>query len=631
MTNQERRPQSGLPLLMRNLRRGAKLTQEEFANELNRNGADRIGSVNRWDINRIENGHKEISAELAEYVDALAKWLRRTEPYSSNLVRSEVPKVLFRSLAAERRAHAIERQQGVDITRLVSAPGLEQLYIVLCDMTDVASSVALGIRAGSATPFRVTVVIPKVRRQKQLFQVPSKSDEEGVAGVNQGDGGLYQDYRQRLAKHLHAQITHLQRLADHRRIKLSIYESDGVWNPVVVAIRPDRSGCLYWPCSPVRDESLKEELPGAEGGPDVANWYRRCIDEMISGRDISLMYHYGDVFLIPSLHDNENRNVLGEGLRVDEVAKPRPRLESVELARFSNLSPRINADSHIYNLSDEEAMAIAIIWLRCRRIRHGKVARYCVLQARERGSELADDSIEVGSEYGESGALSDSQKIDGASEIGSQNSRVGSGNDGGVSRKLSLFNAHVTSSHLYGCLYEALKRKSEDDVSLVVIRDHIKPRVNGHLADDVAVQSEELAIWIDQLIQDGHGSLVDATIRESFRRATEEELRVSYGIEQDDLKNLIDGDLESEEFPWKLLTKSDGNRLLTRSIFIELAPTEVDKLHARSAEKDDWTLVEIEEDDLMSGRIDLEGVNDYLKAYILSRCNGNLSMKEQVV
>ena len=570
-----------LPLLMRSLRQGAELNQQQFADLLKDFVHEKPESVTRWFVNRIENRHNEVTSDLAKSLDEMAESLRKDPEFGKLLIKNEVPEFSFSSLAAEQRAHAIEGDRGLSLSILVSEPGLQQLYVVLCDLRYVADSIAVGIHAAKAPSVRVTLVIPTEERLKQLFDVvpvPEKKDERKAISDEES---LYHGYSERLSEHIKAEVRRLQRLADYEKIGLSVYVSPGVLNPAVIAIRgPDKSACLYWPCRPERKGVTAEEFALVEGGTDIANWYRRFVDRMIQ-ENFSTRHHYGDVILMPG-EPGEPSAVASEqgGQEVDTSVERPPTLQPIDTVEFSNVLARATPDTHMRKMSKYEAMAISMVWVKCQRIRHGKFVTYYLFEQTQKVAEAID------------------------TDESHPNEDESDTNETVV--MLSLINAHISVSYVYESLVDQL-RYSE---SLKQLREDIIMSQGSHLSMDVSIQTAELTGWINHLRDEGYRKMIDTVLEGAFWLAARDELSMTYGIEVGDKLKAE----ERQDGPWEVLTREGGTRLLTRAFVIELTAEEVDRIHAGAEHKEGAKLVEVEESDLRKGSIGNREFNSYIKA-----------------
>lgn len=361
-----------IPELMWRFRRECKLTQEELATEVNRiieNGGDYYsrGKTNRAAVNRIEKKRMVLEEEMADALDHLVVEKLNDGDVQKALEDLGFDKIQFRNLTMLRDLQSTERRKETGITELVSQPGLTDLYVVLCDMTNVAKQIIDGLLNSQPTEVTITLIVPTEERVRRLFEIPYGSDD------------LYKGYSERLNDHLKRQDKLFLRLASQwEGVTLKIFESNSVMNPIVTAKRHSGTSCVYWPCIPTRREQsdrLDRLSQFTVASSDMASWHERLIEMMIppdggngsstalqKQKEVSLERFHSNLLVVPEPKSS--------------IAKSQDGVQVFGTIDYSNFCSRIRRPSSRQEKSapdeHEEYLAVALMLLYKCEYRAGK-------------------------------------------------------------------------------------------------------------------------------------------------------------------------------------------------------------------------------------------------------------------
>lgn len=358
--------------LLRDLRTTARKTQAGLAEELAAFGI----AVDRFKITRIERGHLEMGKELAVALDSFAQ--------AESLLNPDVPVYGFASLVGERDAFVVGRQGGIELTKLLSAPDLTEVYAVLCDESDLAFHVRSGLRTAigspapsAAAPRKIFLVVPSRERVDELFG-------SGAATASHERGEFFAGYADRLWRHILVQVHRFERLAGQSEgVDVEVFASKAVLNPVVVAKSRERLSCLAWPCAPSREQQVQPETDPIVARQDLATWYEHQLKSIIAGEPgVTRRQHFCDTFLVPS--NGVVRERYGDsGVR------------SIGDVGFSRFLPREKLAKYNdkYSLEPDEGLAVAMILPYVRTVRAGKPR--CEVLLKRRSALLSGAESEV--------------------------------------------------------------------------------------------------------------------------------------------------------------------------------------------------------------------------------------------
>ena len=110
-------------------------------------------TITRHKINRIENGHAAVDVVLAEALDDYAR-------------DRDLPDYGFVALASEVSSAGSDNERGRELRRLLGTRDLDEIQIVMCDLTDFAFYLAL---TPLVPQLNVTVIAPEPARVQALF------------------------------------------------------------------------------------------------------------------------------------------------------------------------------------------------------------------------------------------------------------------------------------------------------------------------------------------------------------------------------------------------------------------------------------------------------------------------------
>jgi DNA-binding XRE family transcriptional regulator len=234
--------------IVRAARQGRGLTQEELGKEV---------GASRFTINRIEAGATDLTLALAE---ELERALKLTE---------------LRTLVAQRDRLVAPSNNGRDsvVARLLGAPDLYQLRVVLADETDIYSQLFRWVDGDMALRAEdIQIVVPTARRERELF----------------GDSSpLFGHIEQQLKRMLA-----LKRSDRYAADSLRIYESDDVVSPMIIAEAPNKIEGAVWPPIGVRNEpgyGIAARMPvGVTADQQIISQFHSHIDWLIEDERKSL-------------------------------------------------------------------------------------------------------------------------------------------------------------------------------------------------------------------------------------------------------------------------------------------------------------------------------------------------------
>ena len=509
-----------IPRLLRDLRVSAGRTQEAFAKELASYGT----KVDRFKIIKVERGHTDLGKELAIALDSFAE--------SEALKNAKVPTYGFASLVGERDAFVVDREGGIDLSKLLSAADLTELYVVLCDESDLAYHVRSGLRTatGGSTvsqtvPRKIVLVVPSRERVDELFGM-------GAAAGLQERGEFFGGYADRLWRHLLVQIHRFERLAGQSEgVDVEVFVSRAVLNPVVVAKSRQRANCLAWSCTPSRDPQGQPEIAPIVARPDLTTWYEHQIRSMIAGESIlARRQHFCDTFLVPSDAASEERSG-DSGVR------------SISRVRFSRFLPRQKLGK--YELAPGEGLAVAMVLPYVRTMHAAEVRGEVLLKRR---------------------------------------STLLSGAESEVDGQLAFVATRVTAS----CMWDAIDSVEVPDRSS---DDHSSNRLHRSQLDMTMHHEDQSAEMVDRLNQVSEpaasGPTTDSVSRaidDAYKLAAMRELQDTYGATFDGVP--LAERLELIDFGDIAIPKSNQTAIIPRLFKIRLEPDERDDLIALASRND---------------------------------------------
>ena len=540
--------------LLRDLRTTARKTQAGLAEELAAFGI----AVDRFKITRIERGHLEMGKELAVALDSFAQ--------AESLLNPDVPIYGFAALVGERDAFVVGRQGGIELTKLLSAPDVTEVYAVLCDESDLAFHVRSGLRTAigrpalqAAAPRKIFLVVPSRERVDELFG-------SGAATASPGRGEFFAGYAERLWRHILVQVHRFERLAGQSEgVDVEVFTSKAVLNPVVVAKSRERLSCLAWPCAPSREQQVQPETDPIVARQDLATWYEHQVRSMIAGQpSVTRRQDFCDTFLMPS--DVAARERSGEsGVR------------SIGDVGFSRFLPREKLAKYEdkYSLEQGEALAVAMILPYVRTMRAAEPR--CEVLLKRRSALL-------------SGAESE------------------------VDDQLAFLAARVTAS----CMWDAAElgdRAGEDPDG----HSSHRPQSSGI---EVAMHHEDQsAEMVERLRQVSESETVDSTtdfpsrvMESAYKLAAIAELRMTYGVtfggsQLAERLTLI----KFEDSGDIAIPKPNAPAIIPRLFRLRLEPDERDELIALAARNDGNKIESFETVELLS-LIKAAGDNSFERA-----------------
>jgi DNA-binding XRE family transcriptional regulator len=328
----------GLSLRIRNLLRKARQTRNLTQAELGR-----LVGASRFTINRVEAGVTDVTPELAEQ---LAEVLA-------------LPEVVALVAQRDGPVASVSNTRDAVVTRMLSAPGLRQVRVVLADELNLYQLVH--IRSDGDSVLRandIEVVIPTVRRERELF----------------GDTGP-------LYGHIEYQI---KRLLDLKKSEfyasnsLRLYESDSVIASVLIASTATATEAALWPPLAIRGKAndLATALPvGVTVDQHAIAQLESHLDSLISEQD--------------TIKNNEAL------CRIVAATEQRPVPPPGVFTRYFTVGEDQEED-----IDDTEGTAVALILViaLCPRRRHGvgrRVILYRRAQARQdRVRSLFSNTVE---------------------------------------------------------------------------------------------------------------------------------------------------------------------------------------------------------------------------------------------
>ena len=514
----EQHSYENIPRLLRDLREAAGKTQEQLAEAL----VDHGKRVSRFVINRIEKGHVVLGQELAIALDSFA----RTE----SLQNSRIPTHGFSALVGEKAAYSVDHKRGIDLAKLLSAPDLTEILIVLCDESDLAFHVRSGLGTAQhepdvteIVPRRIVLVVPSRERVQELFGADAERGAEQR-------GELYGGYADRLWKHLVTQVHRFERLAGQSEgVAVEVFESRAVLNPVVVAKSRERTTCLSWPCAPSRSHAMQPEFAPIVAGAQLATWYEQQVRAMVgSSRSAARRQHFADTFLVdPSATLPEDPTRSG--------------VMAIEHVKFSRFLPRRKLAE--YEMDPGEGLAVATVLPYVRSMRSAEAIVEVLLKRR---------------------------------------SAVLSGAEADVHGQLGFISSRITATTLWDafCGRAALGGSLSSDPDTLLARGRF----------DLAMHYEDQsALVVDRLAELGApesalAGFQSKVIDEAYRIAAARELEITYGVTfggaslADRLELTALGDLA--------VPKPAGGMIIARLFTIRLEPGERDELIALAKQND---------------------------------------------
>lgn len=247
-----------LCLRVKQLRDAAGLTQQDFAAELSRSRAasEQRRTFTRNKVNRVENGHAAVDLVLAHALDEYA-------------LTRDLPGFDFVSLVAGVGAAELDNARGRELRHLLGTRSLDEIQIVMCDLTDFAFYVTL-------TPLvprlDLTVLMPTAARVQALFGTGrAEAPQESYA---------FGDYADRLTEHLWRQVRLFHRIASGRDgFTLRLLQSHIVFNSMAAVRHGRHVSCVFWPPVPADRSHSEPDVAPSIGDASVASWYARQIEQ----------------------------------------------------------------------------------------------------------------------------------------------------------------------------------------------------------------------------------------------------------------------------------------------------------------------------------------------------------------
>ena len=311
--------------LVRELRTEANKTQEQLANELNREYEllEDGKKVTRYKINRIEKGHEHLGPSLAIALDKYAE--------ANDLATYD-----FRRIVADLKAYEVERERGVSLGTLLNSDEYEyeEVIIIMCDLTDFAHHVRNMPRT---RPLKITLIVPSRQCIEELF---SWWDSESNERRN-----FFDDYDNRLNNHIRDQILRMYRIAAREpNLQLLVYRSSVVLNSAVITTQDTRSKCIYWPNAPFTEFQLEPQLTPSSDDTHIAYWHKAMVNRITSDtavaesptniETVSRKLVLGDVALEYRVADDQSS--VDQLTRIDETTFCKFLMKKAPESEFTN-------------------------------------------------------------------------------------------------------------------------------------------------------------------------------------------------------------------------------------------------------------------------------------------------------